>query len=148
MKKRSHIAFTCLLMIMAMLYASGAANRSNQLVQGTIVEVRKLRTQSPEYGAAGSNPVDAPPTTHYYTFEVSIRVGCETYVGHYNTPFNYLPAAFESGQQIQMRLIKHAMYFDLPNDPDMRMGIVRRHSVCGPSRDRVGKSVGRTCARG
>jgi len=33
-----------------------------------------------------------------------------------------------------VRLTKHVMYFDLPNDPDMKMGIVRRRSDCAQNR--------------
>lgn len=81
-----------------------------------------------------SNPSDAPLTSRYYAYEVSVRVDCEIYVGRYVTAFNYLPSAFTADRLIPIRLTKHVMYFDLPNDPDLRMGIVRRRPACDAKR--------------
>jgi hypothetical protein len=106
----------------------------NPYVQGTVVHVQQRKVYSPDSMIGGSNPSDAPLTSRYYAYEVSVRVNCETYVGRYETPFNYLPSEFTSNQAIQVRLTKHVMYFDLPNNPDLRMGIVRRKEVCGANR--------------
>jgi hypothetical protein len=59
-----------------------------------------------------------------------VRVDCKTYVGWYETVLNYLPSEFTPDEPIQVRLTKHVMYFDLPYDPDLKMGIVRRKRVC------------------
>jgi hypothetical protein len=106
----------------------------NQIVQGTVITVKKNRVQSPEYTVGGSNPADAPLTSTYYSFEVSVRVNCEIYIGRYSTPFNYLPSMFSSDRVIPLRLTRHVMYFDTPNDPELRMGIIRRSSACGSNR--------------
>jgi hypothetical protein len=103
-------------------------------VEGTVVEVRKERVQSPEYTIGGSNPSDAPLAARFYSFEVSIRVGCTTYVGRYQTPMNYLPATFAAGQHITFHLSKHVMSFDLPYSAGIRMPIIRRRNECGKNR--------------
>ena len=103
-------------------------------MEGTVVQVQQHRVYSHDPMIGGSNPSDAPLTSRYYTYEVSVRVECETYVGRYQTPFNYLPSVFTLNQPVQVRLTKHVMYFDLPNDPDLRMGIVRRKAECGSDR--------------
>ena len=116
------------------LYASQIQNSSQTYAQGTVVEVQKHEVYSPEYSAGGSNPSDASLASRYYAYEVSIRVDCRTYVGRYETPFNYLPAAFTPNQAIQVRVTRHVMYFDLPADPELRMGIVHHSSECGQNR--------------
>ena len=97
------------------------------------MSVQKFKESSPDY-SGGSNPSDAPIASRYYAFEVAIRVGCEVYVGHYETPFNYLPSAFTTQRTVSVRLSKHAMHFDLENNPDLRMGIVRRSNACDSTR--------------
>ena len=134
MKRNLCIAIAVLVVVVPGLYASQTQGSSNSYVQGTVVDVQKHQVYSPAYTIGGSNPSDAPLTSQYYAYEVSVRVDCQTYVGRYETPFNYLPSAFTLDQPIQVRLTKHVMYFDLPNDPDMRMGIVRRSSECGQNR--------------
>jgi hypothetical protein len=133
MKKNIGIGVAVLL-IAPMLNASPARSKANPFVQGTVIEVQKQKVYFPDYGTGGSNPSDAPLTSRYYAYRVSVRVDCKTYVGRYETPFNYLPSEFTPNQPIQVHLTKHVMYFDLPNDPDMRMGIVRRSSDCGQTR--------------
>jgi hypothetical protein len=122
----------CLAAFMAVMPALYAAERgrSSSYVQGTVVRVQKHKVYSPDSMSGGNNPSDAPLTSRFYAYEVSVRVDCKIYFGH-ETPFNYLPSAFTPDQSIQVRLTKHVMYFDLPNDQDMRMGIVRRRTECG-----------------
>jgi hypothetical protein len=127
MKKNLWIGMAAFVLVAPSLYAS-------PYVQGTVVHVQRNKVYSPEYTMGGSNPSDAPLTSQYYAYEVSIRVDCKTYVGRYETPFKYLPSVFTADRPIQLHLTKHVMYFDLPYDPDMRMGIVRRSSGCGQTR--------------
>lgn len=134
MKEKFSLRIALYLMLAPLLNAY-AARVPRQFVQGTVVEVQEQRVQSPSYMMGGSNPADTPLTARYYTYEVSIRAGCEIYVGRYQTVLNYLPSAFTAGRPISLRLTKHVMYFDLPNDPDFRMGIVRHRRVCGSTAD-------------
>lgn len=120
--------------IVPLLNASPSQRNSNLFVQGTVLNVQQHKVFSPAYTIGGSNPSDATLTSRYYAYEVSVRVDCKTYVGRYETPFRYLPSEFTPSQPIEVRLTKHVMYFDLPNDPDMRMGILHRYSGCGRSR--------------
>jgi hypothetical protein len=133
MKKNIAIGIA-VLVIAPMLNASPTRSKPNPFVSGMVVEVQKQKVYFPDYAIGGSNPSDAPLTSRYYAYRVSVRVDCKTYVGRYETPFNYLPSEFTPNQPIQVHLTKHVMYFDLPNDPDMRMGIVRRSSDCGQTR--------------
>ena len=130
MKRNLCIWVVTLLVIVPGLHAA----KRGPYVEGTVVHVQQHRVYSPDPMIGGSNPSDAPLTSRYYTYEVSVRVDCETYVGRYQTPFNYLPSVFTLNQPVQVRLTKHVMYFDLPNDPDLRMGIVRRKAECGSDR--------------
>jgi len=122
------------LVVLPVLCADAATNKSRQIVEGTVVAVQKQRVESPEYQFGSGNPADAPLASRYYAYEVSIRVDCKTYVGRYTTPFNYLPSAFTADQPIQLRLTRHVMYFELPDGTDLRMGIVRRKAGCSADR--------------
>ncbi len=51
------------------------------------------------------------------------KVGCGTYVGRYESYIDYLPSAFSANKAIPVRLTKHVMYFDVPGERDMKMGI-------------------------
>jgi len=134
MKTSLCVVIVALAVVVPALYASQTQNGSHSYVQGTVVDVQKHEVYSPEYSVGGSNPSDAPLASRYYAYEISIRVDCKTYVGRYETPFNYLPVAFTSNQPIRVRLTRHVMYFDLPADPELRMGIVHRSSECGQLR--------------
>jgi hypothetical protein len=133
MKKNLRICIVVFVVVVPALHAAEPGH-PNPNVQGTVVHVQQHKVYSPDSMIGGSNPSDAPLTSRYYAYEVSVRVNCETYVGRYETPFNYLPSEFTSSQPIQVRLTKHVLYFDLPNNPDLRMGIVRRKEGCGANR--------------
>ena len=122
-------AIIAVFVVAAPIFYAHAVHKKEEWVQGQVVEVQKHRAQSPEYTMGGSNPSDAPLTSRYYEFEVSIRVGCQTFVGTYQTPFNYLP--FTPDQRIQFRLTKHVMYFDVPDSAGIRMHIAHRREECG-----------------
>ena len=133
MKRNLFICIVAFVVVVPALYAAESGH-SNPYVQGTVVHVQQHKLYSPDSMIGGSNPSDAPLTSRYYAYEVSVRVDCQTYVGRYETPFNYLPSEFTSDQPIQVRLTKHVMYFDLPYDPDLKMGIVRHKRVCNANR--------------
>jgi len=132
MRDKLCIAIVVFLTAGAMLGAS--SNRGARYVQGTVVDVQEHKMQSPDYTLGGSNPSDAPLTSRYYVFDIAVRVDCTTYVGHYQTAFNYLPSIFTRDQKIEMRLTKRVMYFDVPNYPDFRIGITRRKGTCSAKR--------------
>jgi hypothetical protein len=127
------IAIPLMLVALPMFYVSPSRN-SKEYVEGTVVGVESRQVESPVFTVGGSNPSDAPLASRYYVYEVSIRVGCETYVGRYETPFHYLPSAFAPAQRLEFRLTKRVMYFEIPYSDGIRMGIVRRHRECGANR--------------
>jgi hypothetical protein len=109
-----------------MLNASGRRNQSKVFQPGTVVRVDQHQVQSPANTFGSGNPSDAPLASSFYTYDVLIRTNCGSYVGRYETPFKYLPSAFSPNNSIEVRATKHVLYFDLPNDPDLRMSIVHR----------------------
>lgn len=129
MRVAARAIITILVILVPAIYVRAARNRMQEWVQGQVVDVQKQRVQEPEYTMGGSNPSDAPLTSRYYGFEVSIRVGCTTYVGTYKTPLNYLP--FTPDQRIKVRLTKHVMYFEVADSAGIRMHIAHRRDECG-----------------
>jgi len=128
------LSIVAFMLVLPALNASPTHIKPSEYVRGTVVGIQEHRAQSPDFGTAGSNPSDAPLTTRYYAYEVSIKVDCTTYTGRYETPFRYLPSAFTRGNPIQFRLTRHVMYFDLPNNPDLRFGIIHRGPACAANR--------------
>jgi hypothetical protein len=131
--KPPEITIPVILLALHMFHVSPSRN-AKEYVKGIVVDVENHQVESPAFTMGGSNPSDAPLTSRYYAYEVSIRVGCETYVGRYETPFHYLPSAFAPGRRLEFRLTKHVMYFEIPYSAGIRMGIVRRHRECGTNR--------------
>ena len=136
MKRNLFITIAAVIVASSMLYASHTQNSSAQYTQGTVVRVQKQVVSSP--ADALTTPTDAPLASRDYAYEVAVRVDCKTFTGRYETAFDYLPSAFTVDHPIQVRAGRHAMYFDLPNHPEMRMGIVHRSTVssadCGQNR--------------
>lgn len=123
MQKHLYVAIFVIVMTAAALYAKDKSLQSNAFVQGTVLSVDKEDVQSPE-AMGGTNPSDAPLQSSYYAYNVSIHVGCATYVGRYETPFDYFPSAFSPNHPVDVRLTKHVMYFNVPGQNDMKMPIV------------------------
>jgi len=78
----------------------------------TIVSVRKQELQEPPY-YGGDNPSDAPLQSEIYAYDVAVRTGCGTFVAHYESPYDYLPAAFTANSQMPVQVGKHNIAFDL-----------------------------------
>ncbi len=124
-------AITIALLVAAapMLYASHTPSNPSQYLPGTVLSVHKYDVSSP--ADALTTPTDAPLSSRSYAYDVTVRVDCKTYVARYETAFNYLPSAFTANQPIRVQLTKHVLYFDLPDDPEVKMGIVHRSTVPG-----------------
>ncbi len=135
MKTKLCLTIVVLTIAAPMLHASHTQTSETPFVQGTVVSVQKQDAASPAH--ALTTPTDAPLSSRYYTYEVTVRVGCKIYVGRYKTAFDYLPSAFSRDQRIPVRLTRHVLYFHVPNDAEMRMGIVHRATEsatdCSPS---------------
>src|SRR4029077_20146146 len=122
-----------LVVTMAALSAKAKEVQSKEFKQGKVVSVERQEVTSPNQCCYSGS--DAPLQTQYYSFDVSVRVGCGTYVGRYDSYIDYLPSAFSPNKTVSVRLTKHVLYFDVPGDSDMKMGIVRRHIDRSPSCD-------------
>jgi hypothetical protein len=76
----------------------------------------------------GDNPTDAPladPQT--FTYDISVRVNCGTYVGRYENWYDYVPSELSPNQKIQVRLTRSVMYVPVPNQKEVEMPIVNKH---------------------
>jgi hypothetical protein len=123
-----HILMACAFLFVGVvpsLCASKVQDQPHNYEQGTILRVEKHEVQSPEY-SGGSNPSDAPLTSTFYAYEVSVRGDCGTYVARYESPTDHLPSEFASGHPIQVRVTKHFAYFNFPINQEMKMAITHR----------------------
>jgi hypothetical protein len=131
MKRKLLIAIVLLAGTVPALHAARNRDISNQFVQGTVLKVQRDRVESPDVTIGGSNPSDVPLTSRFYRYEIAIRVVCETYIGRYDSPFNALVLPITPDRPVRVRVGKRVMTFDFPDNPDVRMTIVRRTNNCG-----------------
>lgn len=100
---------------------------------GRLLSVEKHRVRSPET-AGYYDPTDAPLRSQRYAYDVSVKVGCRTYLARYESPTDFLPTAFVPGNSMPLRLGKHSVYFEVPSEQPIKMGIVHatrdRSAVC------------------
>lgn len=127
MKKELAVCAFLLLLSAAPLYAKKVQGDDYQTA--TVLRVEKTEAERPS--TAGSNPSDAPLASRFYEYKVAVRVSCGTYVGHYQSYLDHLPAAFTPNEKVPVRLTKHTMYFKLP-DRQVQMSILSRHLERGP----------------
>jgi hypothetical protein len=130
------------------LNASKVQDQTHNYQQGTILSVEKHEVHSPEY-SGGSNPSDAPLTSTFYAYDVSVRADCGTYVARYESPTEYLPSQFASGHPIQVRITKHFAYFNVPINREMKMAITHRQRIregtCDETRHNVNCEIALGC---
>jgi hypothetical protein len=126
MNTKAYLSVLVLVVTMSALSAEAKTKevQSKGFQQGTVVSVDRQEVTSPNLCCYSGT--DAPLQTQYYAFDVSVRVGCGTYVGRYDSYMDYLPSAFSPNKEVSVRLTKHVMYFDVPGESDMKMGIVHR----------------------
>lgn len=133
---RGTFSVAFLLIAVCISLNASASNQPAKAYQpGTILNVNKKEITSPD--TCCSNPTDTPLQSQYFAYDVSVKVSCGTYVGRYESPYDYLPSSLAANQKVDVRLGKHNLYFDLPGDREMKMAIVHRqveHSgPCGTS---------------
>jgi hypothetical protein len=120
-KSKLYVAIFVSIVMVPLLSASPMQVQSKLYQQGTVLSVDRQEVTSPNQCCYSGS--DSPVQTEYYAYDVSVRVACVTYVGRYETPFDYLPSAFGPNKTIQVRLTKHILYFEVPGDSEMKMGI-------------------------
>jgi hypothetical protein len=101
-----------------------AVGQSKQPQQGTIVNVQKQDVATPLV-RTGADPVRTPLQSHYYLYNVSVRLNCDVYVGRYESDLNDLPPALSANNSVPVRLMKHTMHLDFPGD-SVKMQIVHQ----------------------
>jgi hypothetical protein len=114
------LLFTCLIS----LNASTSQDRSNYQ-QGMILTVDGREGRNHKF-TNGTNPADAPLQSKIYAYDVTVQVACETYVGHYESSSDSLPASIADNTPVQARAGKHFLYLKLPSNQQMKMAIVSR----------------------
>ena len=125
MKNLLYPGIVVLLGLATTVSASANSSSAKPYLPATVLQVEKHEVGAPAY-TGGDNPSDVPLQSEYYAYEVSVRVNCGTYVARYESPIDYLPAAFSPGHTVPVRVTKHILYFNLPDYREMKMGIVRK----------------------
>jgi hypothetical protein len=123
MKIRLGVSILAIICAVTITYAVG---QSKQPQQGTIVNVQKQDVASPPV-RTGADPVRTPLQSHYYLYNVSVRLNCDVYVGRYESELDDLPSELSANNSVPVRLLRHVMYLDFPGDT-VKMQIVH-HQV-------------------
>jgi hypothetical protein len=123
MKNRLCVSILAIVSAVPIPYAVG---QSKQPQQGMIVSVQKQEVSTPPV-RTGADPARTPVQSHYYLYNVSLRLNCDVYLGRYESEFNDLPSALAPNNSVPVRLVKHTMYLDFPGD-SVKMRIVK-HKV-------------------
>lgn len=119
--------------MLPLVNASNLPSTRKSYLEGTVVKIEK--NDSPQM-SSGSNPGDAPlPDPETYAYDVSVHVNCGTYVGRYESWYDYMPTALSPNQKIQLRLTRGEMFVDVPNQKELQMRIVSRHLERGSCTD-------------
>jgi len=116
--------------MLAVINASAKESKIRQYFEGTVVRVDKYE---PQQVVAGQNPSDAPladPET--FAYDVAVHVNCGTYVGRYQSWYDYVPSVFAADRKIQLRLTRSVMYVNVPNEKELELSIVSKHIERGP----------------
>jgi hypothetical protein len=119
MKNRLCVSILAIISAVPIPYAVG---QSEQPQAGTIVSVQKQDVSAPPV-RTGANADRTPVQSHYYLYDVSVRLNCDVYVGRYESELNDLPSALAPNNSVPVRLLKHTMYLDFPSD-SVKMRIV------------------------
>jgi hypothetical protein len=116
--------------MLAVINASAKESKIRQYFEGTVVRVDKYE---PQQVVAGQNPSDAPladPET--FAYDIAVHVNCGTYVGRYQSWYDYVPSVFAADRKIQLRLTRSVMYVNVPNEKELELSIVSKHIERGP----------------
>lgn len=126
---RNILIVICLFSLAGSLPVLSASNleRENPFQPATITSVRMQEVEQPAY-SGGDNPSDAPLRSEYFAYDITVHTGCDAYVAHYESPYDYLPDAFAANHQIPVRVGKHTVDFDLAYR-QMQMNLVHHKAI-------------------
>jgi hypothetical protein len=112
-----------------------SSDKKDQYLPGTVVTVQKHETKS---NYIGDDPSDAPLQSSAFAYDIALRVSCGTYIGRYQSAFDYVPAVFTPNRPVEIRFQKHAMYVEVPGEPEYKIGIIEQprgaRASCNDSR--------------
>jgi len=112
MKIRVCVSILAIVSAVTITYAVG---QSKEPQQGTIVNFQKQDVATPPV-RTGADPVRTPLQSHYYLYNVSVRLNCDVYVGRYESELDNLPSELSANNSVPVRLRKRVMYLDFPGD--------------------------------
>jgi hypothetical protein len=124
-KREIHFSIALFVLTVPVLRAGAKTSKPDAFQQGTVMKVEREEVHSSEQCCYSGS--DTPLQSEYYAYDVSVRVGCGTYVGRYETAIDFLPSALTPNKTVPVRLTRHVMYFGIPGEPEMKMGIVHRN---------------------
>jgi hypothetical protein len=101
------------------------STKQNEYLSGTVLQVKRHEYDSAS-NYVGNSPSDAPLHSDVYVYDIFVSVNCATYVGRYESVFDYLPSLFTPNQKVEVRLRKHVMQIDVPGEERYTMGIIER----------------------
>lgn len=108
--------------VFVMLSQAQTEHAKGTYQNATVVSVDKYAAPS---NYAGTTPTDAPLQPQAYTYDVSVRVNCNVYVGRYESAIDYLPSVLAPNKAVDARVDKHRIYINVPgSDQQVKMGIV------------------------
>lgn len=117
----------CVCLVLAALctpsFASRTTSKRVKAQQATILRVDK--TEPAQEFTGGDNPSDAPLRSESYDYRVTLRVGCGTYVGQYESAYDYLPSSIAPSNKVNVKLQGHFMDVDSGSE-ELHMPIVHR----------------------
>ena len=124
MNTKAYLSVLVLVVTMSALSANAKEVQPKGFQQGTVVSVERqevIKSQPMLLQRVRCTVADSVLLIRCFC-----EVGCGTYVGRYESYIDYLPSAFSANKEIPVRLTKHVMYFDVPGERDMKMGILHR----------------------
>lgn len=128
--KETVVAIAVLAAMLAVDSAFAKESKIERYIEGTVVRVDRHESKA---NVSGQNPSDAPladPET--FAYDVAVHVSCGSYVGRYQSWYDYLPSVLAPNQKIQFRITRNVMYVDVPNQKELELAIVSKHVERGP----------------
>lgn len=112
------------LAICAPLYAAKSMGVQHETATVVSVEVHDTPTNY-----VGDNPADAPLQVQAYSYDITLRTGCASYIAQYDTPIDYLPSAFVAGGTVDIIAKRHTILANLPTGEEALLIIHHRRRL-------------------
>lgn len=110
MKKVLPLAFLFFAATSTVLNAQTDAPKKNYR-SATVVHVDQHMMPANPVGGVIDNGVPQP---QQYSYDMSVRLGCDIYVARYESPIHYLPSVFSPNHNVTVRLDGDVMDVSMP----------------------------------